>query len=150
LGKVRPWDAFFYITAHFVGGFAGVLVISAVLRESFRQPPVAYVATIPGPLGPSVAFLAETIISFTMMAMVLIATNTKVVARYTGLFAGVLICAFIILEAPFSAMSMNPARSVSSAAPARAWRDIWVYLSAPVLGMFLAAEAYRWARGSHG
>jgi aquaporin Z len=150
LGKVRPWDAFFYITAQFVGGFAGVLIISAVLRESFRQAPVAYVATIPGPLGPPVAFLAETVISFTMMAMVLTATNTKIVARYTGVFAGVLICAFIILEAPLSGMSMNPARSVSSAAPARAWRDIWVYFSAPVLGMFLAAEAYRWARGSHG
>ena len=149
LGKVRPWDAVFYIVAQFVGGAAGVLVTSAVLQERFQQPPVSYVATLPGPFGPSVAFLAETIISFTMMGMVLTVSNTKLLARYTGLFAGALVFAFITLEAPFSGMSMNPARSVSSAAPARAWRALWIYLSAPVLGMFMAAEANRWIRGPH-
>ena len=149
LGKVRPWDAFFYVAAQFLGGIAGVLVVSALLHESFRQPPVAYIATRPGPLGPSVAFLAETVISFTMMAMVLTVSNTKILARYTGFFAGLLVFIFIALEAPFSGMSINPARSVSSAAPARAWRGLWIYLSAPVLGMFMAAEANRWLKGPH-
>lgn len=32
LGKVKPWDAFFYIIAQFIGGLAGVLLVAAVIR----------------------------------------------------------------------------------------------------------------------
>jgi aquaporin Z len=89
------------------------------------------------------------IISFTMMGTVLIVSNSKTLDRYTGLFAGALVFAFITLEAPFSGMSMNPARSLSSAVPARVWSGLWIYLSAPVLGMLVAAEADRLIRGRH-
>lgn len=37
---------------------------------------------------------------------------------------------------------MNPARSLASAIPAGLWTSFWIYLTAPVLGMLLAAEAY--------
>jgi aquaporin Z len=148
LGKVRPWDAVFYIGSQFIGGAAGVLLLAAILRGSFRLPPVFYVATLPGPTGPAVAFLAEGLISFTMMGTILIVSNTRVLARYTGFFAGLLVFTFITLEAPFSGMSMNPARSLSSALPARAWANLWIYFTAPVLGMLLAADATRCVRGT--
>src|ERR1051326_3913307 len=35
LGKIAPWDALFYVIAHFVGGVAGVM-ISRVDRKSTR------------------------------------------------------------------------------------------------------------------
>ena len=41
LGKVRLWDAVFYITAQIVGGLAGVLLVSALLGEYFRRSPVS-------------------------------------------------------------------------------------------------------------
>jgi aquaporin Z len=50
---------------------------------------------------------------------------------------------WIALEAPLSGMSMNPARSFASAAPAGRWGSLWLYLLAPVLGMLTAAEAHR-------
>src|SRR4051812_7229325 len=37
-------------------------------------------------------------------------------------------------------MSMNPARSFSSAAPAHLWSYLWIYFVDPVLGMLTAAE----------
>ena len=147
LGMVRPWDAFFYVSAQVLGGLAGVLLVSAVLRDSFRQPPVLYATTLPGPAGPLVAFLAEAAISFGMMGTILLISNTRTLARYTGLLAGLLVFSFIAFEAPLSGMSMNPARSLSSAAPAHVWDDLWIYFLAPVLGMFLAAEAHRMIRG---
>jgi aquaporin Z len=143
LRKVRPWDAFYYVGAQFLGGLMGVLVVSAILRERFHQPPVSYVATLPGPHGPTVAFLAEGLISFGMMSTILIVSNTKKLARYTGLFAGLTVFTFITLEAPLSGMSMNPARSMASAAPAGDWASLWIYLTAPVLGMLLAADVNR-------
>jgi len=58
-----------------------------------------------------------------------------------------LVFAFITMEAPLSGMSMNPARSMASAAPARDWANLWIYFTAPLLGMFLAADVNRLLRG---
>jgi len=56
---------------------------------------------------------------------------------------GTLLAIYITFEAPFSGMSMNPARSVASAMYANDWSGMWVYLIGPPLGMLLAAGAYR-------
>ncbi len=93
----------------------------------------------------AVAFVAETIITFIQMAVVLNVSNRVNISRYTGLFAGALVATYISIEAPFSGMSMNPARSFGSAAVAQtcqAWRILWIYFIAPPLGMLLAAEVY--------
>ncbi len=142
LGNVRSLDASFYVVAQFLGGLAGVLAVSAILRESFRQPPVHFVTTLPGKAGPAAAFLAEALISFLMMETILVVNNTRI-ASYTGLLAGTLIFLFITFEAPYSGMSMNPARTLSTAVPARTWSGLWVYFLAPVLGMLLAADVNR-------
>lgn len=142
LGKVGIWDGFFYVLAQFTGGLAGVLLASALLGSRISHPSVNYVATVPGTGGPSIAFLAEFVISFALMIVVLIASNTERLARFTGLFAGGLVATYIILEAPLSGMSMNPARTFASAVPAHALTQLWIYFTAPPLGMLLAAELY--------
>lgn len=149
LGKIEPWDAVFYVVAQFVGGLAGVLLVAAVLGRYVADPSVNYVATIPGPSGPGVAFLAEVVISFVLMMVVLVTTNAHRMARFTGLFAGFLVATYIIVEAPLSGMSINPARTFASALPAWLWTAFWVYFTAPPLGMLLAAEIYLRLRGNH-
>ncbi|EKQ66792.1 permease, glycerol uptake facilitator [Leptolyngbyaceae cyanobacterium JSC-12] len=142
LDKVKPVDAFFYIVAQFSGGLVGVLLATKFLGDAIAHPTVNYVVTLPGTGGVGVAFLAELIISFGMMMMILIVSNTSRLARYTGVFAGLLIVAYITLEAPLSGMSMNPARTLASAIPAGNWTAIWIYFTAPLLGMLSAAEFY--------
>lgn len=147
LGKVAGWDAAFYVTAQFVGGVVGVLLAAAVLGQALAAPPVHYVVTRPGPSGAGIAFVAEAVITFLLMSVILAATNTPRLARYTGLFAGTLVAMYITLEAPLSGMSMNPARTFGSALPARIWTALWIYFTAPPLGMLLAAEVYGRCRG---
>ncbi len=142
LGKVGSADAAFYTLAQAAGGLAGVLVAAGLLGESVAHPSVQYVTTMPGPAGTSVAFVAECVISFALMSVVLRASNTARLARLTGLFAGALVATCITVEAPISGMSMNPARSLASAVPAQVWTALWVYFVAPPLGMLLAAEVY--------
>ena len=142
LGKIKPWDAYFYVVAQFAGALAGILLVALVLKSAIGHPSVRYVATVPGAHGLGVAFLAELVISFFLMSVVLLATNSARVARFTGLFAGVLIGTYILVEAPLSGMSMNPARTLASAVPARLWTALWIYFTAPPLGMLLAAEVY--------
>ena len=150
LGKVAPRDALFYVGAQFLGGLAGVLVSALLLGDRIRDSAVNFAVTVPGPAGPGAAFAAEAGISFLMMTMVLISTNTPGVARYTGLFAGALVATYITFESPISGMSMNPARTLASALPAGLFPSLWVYFTAPLLGMLLAADVFVRIKGLRG
>lgn len=147
LGKIKFWDALFYITSQFVGALLGVLLVAAFLSREIADPAVRYVVTVPGPHGPWAAFLAEIIIAFGLISLVLYFSNHHRLDRYTGLFAGLLVATCITLEAPFSGMSMNPARTLGSAVSADVWSSLWIYLTAPPLGMLIAAELYLWRKG---
>jgi len=57
-----------------------------------------------------------------------------------GYFAGLLLLVYITFESPLAGMSLNPARSVASAIPARRWKAMWIYFVAPPLAMLLAAR----------
>lgn len=147
LGKIRGWDALFYIAAQFSGAVVGVFLVAQLLGRQVSDPAVRYVVTTPGPQGPWVALLAEFIIAAGMMSAVLYFSNHHSLAAYTGLFAGLLVATYITIEAPFSGMSMNPARTFGSAVPPMIWDGLWIYLTAPPLGMLFAAELYLWRNG---
>jgi aquaporin Z len=141
LGKVKPWDAVFYVMAQFAGGLAGVLLARLALGDTLAHPAVHYVVTHPGSQGVGAAFLAEVAIAFVLMMTILIVSNSSI-GRWTGLFAGALVASYITFEDPISGMSMNPARSLASALPAMDFSALWIYFTAPPLGMLLAAQAY--------
>jgi aquaporin Z len=137
-GKVSTWNAVFYVAAQCIGGTLGVYIAIALLGQAFASPQVNYVATIPGSAGVLTAFVAELVISGLLMFMVLRASSSTF-AKYTGVFAGILVALFISVEAPLSGMSINPARSLASAIPAHQWNSFWIYIVAPIMGMQLAA-----------
>jgi aquaporin Z len=142
LGKVEPRDAAAYVGAQFVGGFLGIVAATQLLRGLPSHPAINYVATVPGASGPAVAFAAEVVMSFGMMLTVLSTSNTPRLARFTGSFAGILIALFITIEDPLSGMSMNPARTFGPALLAHTVRSLWIYFTAPLVGMLSAAELY--------
>lgn len=142
LGKIQPWDAVFYICAQVAGGILGVSLPSLVMKQAIRHPTVNYVVTVPGRAGVAAAWIGEIVISFGLMLVVLLSANNADSAPYTGILAGLLLAIYITFEAPLSGMSLNPARTIGSALPARQWRAFWVYLTAPICGMLLAAAAY--------
>jgi len=148
LGRVKPWDASFYVAAQFVGGLAGVLLSAAILGPVLADPMVHYVVTVPGP-SLALAFLAEAAMTFAMMTMVLNVTAGPY-AKLTGLFAGALVCSYITFEAPISGMSLNPARTFASALPAMDFGALWLYFLAPPLGMLAAAELHGWLQRPRG
>jgi len=143
LGKVEGADATFYVAAQFAGALAGVVLCAALLPGPVAHPAVNYAATLPGPAGAGAAFLAEMAMTFVLMTVVLTVSNEPRWNRWTGLCAGICVALFITFEAPLSGMSINPARTLGSALPARASNALWIYFVAPPLGMLLAAEARR-------
>ena len=148
LGKIRGWDAMFFIAAQTAGGILGVLVVAAALGSAFTDAPVSYAATMPGPAGPRIAFIAELTISGALMFVILTLSGSARLAPFTGVAAGALVALYISFESPLSGMSMNPARTFASAAPGMLWENFWIYLTAPVLGMLGGAQLFLALRGA--
>ena len=142
LGKVARYDMLFYLVFQLLGGLSGAVLAAAFLSSWVSHPSVHYVVTAPGKAGVLVAFIAETIITFILMTVILNVSNNTRLHRFTGLFAGLLVAAYITFEAPLSGMSMNPARTLASAIPAHYWTAVWIYMTAPIIGMLAAAEVY--------
>jgi aquaporin Z len=140
LGKVGTRDAAFYAAAQALGAVTGLAVSIAFLRDLLAHPAVRYVATVPGAAGAAAAFTCEVALAFGLIWVVLRVSNTASIARFTPLFVGALVAVYIAIAAPISGMSMNPARSFASALAAGLWTAFWIYLTAPLIGMMLAAE----------
>jgi aquaporin Z len=147
LGKVRLWDASFYGIGQFLGAISGIAVAKYVLQGAPAHEAVRYAITVPGVYGTAGAFVGELTISFILMITVLSVTNRGTLARYTPYFAGALVATFLTFEAPLSGMSMNPARTFGSAFQASYWHALWIYFTAPPLGMMAAAEVFLRVRG---
>jgi aquaporin Z len=149
LGKVERWDAAYYVLSQFVGGVLGTLVAFLALGGTLAHREVNFAITRPGMQGIAIAFLAEVFITFLLMTVILNVSNSREFARYTGLAAGMMVMLFITFEAPFSGMSMNPARSFASDFVGMQWQSIWIYFTAPLVGMLTAAEVFVRTRGLH-
>ncbi len=147
LGRIARRDAAGYAGAQFAGGLAGVLAAAALLGPLLAHERVHYAVTRPGAHGPGTAWLAELGMTFVLFTVVLRLSGHPRYARLTGVAVGALVCAYITFEAPLSGMSMNPARTLASAIPARDWTALWVYFTAPPLGMLAAAELHVRTKG---
>ncbi len=92
------------------------------------------------------SWVLEVVLSFFLMFVIL---NVATGAKEKGLMAGVAIGATVALDAlfggPVSGASMNPARSLGPALVSGQWSQLWIYLSAPVVGTALAVPACRLA-----
>jgi aquaporin Z len=139
---MHPLDATFYVIAHFVGGALGVLMARGLLGADLASPSVRYVVTVPGRYGNQGAFFAECFMGLLMMTAVLQSANRARLSRFTWLLVGLLVATYVIAFSPVSGFSLNPARTVSSALFADVWTAMWLYLSAPLIGMLLAASLY--------
>ncbi|OGX88008.1 MIP/aquaporin family protein [Hymenobacter glacialis] len=142
LNKLRAVDAYWYIAAQVGGGVAAALFCTLVLGHYYAHPSVHHVTTQPGPAGVGVAFAAEFLISFVMVAVLLVALHRSRLKNAAGWLLGGLIFLYILLETPYSGMSLNPARSLASAVAAQDYRSLWVYLLAPPIATWLATVLF--------
>jgi aquaporin Z len=121
---------------------AGAILASVALRLLFQGERTGLGVTAPaGPAARSFAF--EVALTFFLMVVILaVSTGSK----EKGLMAGVAVGAVIALEAlfagPVCGASMNPARSLGPAVISGRLAELWIYLTAPVLGAGLAVPAW--------
>src|SRR5262249_45769817 len=142
LRRIYRRDAVCYVVAQFLGAVVGVLLAHQFLGERLSSAPVRYLVTIPGTYGRPTAFIAEFVLSGLLMGIVLYASNHRFLARFSPLLVALLTVFYYTLCASISGFSVNPARTFSSALFAWIWQGIWIYFSAPYLGMLVSAAIY--------
>jgi aquaporin Z len=142
LGKMCKYDAMFFVVFQIIGGTVAVYIMQMLMGNILIEPPVNSAVTVPGKNGVWWALVIELFIAFITMSMVLFTSNNDTLKKYTRIFAGCLVCTWVIVAGPISGFGMNPARSLASALPANTWTAFWLYLFVPFIGMLLAAEFY--------
>lgn len=147
MGKVPTRDAVIYIVAQFLGALIGAY--AAGVAWGPLTTGVHYAATVPGEGYSAVgALAAETIMTFLLVFTIFVCVNKPKVAARTGIIAGALVAMIVMIEAPVSGASLNPARTLGPALMAPTYTDLWVYFAGPIAGALLAVAAYRGQWGS--
>ncbi len=141
-GKMCRYDVMFYIIFQLVGGTAVVFIMQLLLGKTLTALPVNSAVTVPGKYGYAAAAFTELLIAFVTMSMVLFTSHHEKLKKYTRLFAGCLVCTWVIVAGPISGFGMNPARSFASALPANTWTAFWIYVLIPLTGMLSATEVF--------
>lgn len=111
----------------------GAVLASVTLRLMFPEDATLGATRPAGPVLQS--FVLEFILTLMLMFVILsVSTGSK----EKGLLAGVAVGSVIALEAlfagPICGASMNPARSLAPSLVSLRFEDLWIYLTAPVLG----------------
>ncbi|WP_375418561.1 aquaporin [uncultured Hymenobacter sp.] len=143
LGKISRADALWYGLAQAGGGFGSVWLLKTLLFRYYSHPSVHFGTTRPGPDGSLLAFGAEFVISLVLVLVLLLALHSARLHKVAGGLGAALVAIYVIWESPLSGMSLNPLRSLASAAAARDYTGLWVYLLAPPAAMWLAAALFR-------
>ena len=127
-----------YIGSQIAGAFLATLILKFLFPMNHNLG-----ATLP--TGSQMqSFILEVILTFLLMLVIL---NVSQGSKETGLFAGIAIGGTVLLEAmfagPICGASMNPARSLSPAIVSGNIADIWIYITAPILGAILATLTWK-------
>jgi aquaporin Z len=143
MGKVPPRDAVIYVVVQFAGALVGAYA-AGLAWGKLVSAGVQYAATVPGPgYSDAGALAAETAITFLLVFTIFVCINKPRLAPRTGIICGVLVALLVMIEAPVTGTSLNPARTLGPAVLVPLYTSIWVYFVGPIAGALLAVAAYR-------
>ncbi len=138
-----------YMIAQVVGAIAasGVLYFIASGRPGFVAGQFAsngYGALSPGGYGLASALVAEIVLTFVFLTVILGATERRAPVGFAGIAIGLVLTLIHLISIPIDNTSVNPARSTGPAifAGAAALSQLWLFWVAPLVGGGLAGIIY--------
>jgi aquaporin Z len=154
-GRRFEWkDAPGYIAAQVLGGLvaAGLLVVLLKGQPQGYDPSVGGLAAngfgdhSPGHFGFASALIAEVVLTFIFVSVILGATSKKAVAGFAGIPIGLTLTLVHLIGIPITNLSVNPARSTGPAIFVGGWalQQLWLFWVAPIAGALLAGIVGTW------
>ena len=147
LGK----DVVPYILAQVAGAIvgAGILYVIASGKVGFDASASGfaangYDANSPGGYSLMAAVVAELVMTFFFLMVILGATNKRAPQALAGVAIGLALTLIHLVSIPVTNTSVNPARSTGPAIFVGGWaiRQLWLFWLAPIIGAALAGAAY--------
>jgi aquaporin Z len=106
----------------------------------------------PGGYALGSAFVAEVVLTFMFLMIILGATDRRAPAGFAPIAIGLGLTLIHLISIPVTNTSVNPARSTGPALFVGGWAlaQLWLFWVAPLLGAALAGVAYRFVAGDEG
>ena len=152
-GRVPTGDVVPYIIAQVIGGIVGAAVIAAIAtgNADFNLSGSGFAANgfgehSPGGYSLQAALVAEVVLTFFFLMVILGATDSRAPAGFAPIAIGLCLTLIHLISIPVTNTSVNPARSTSQALFVGGWalQQLWVFWVAPVAGGILAGVVHRW------
>ena len=139
-----------YIVAQVLGAIAGAGVLDVIasgkagfdLAGGFASN--GYGLHSPGGYSLLAAFVAEAVLTFFFLMIILGSTDSRAPAGFAPIAIGLGLTLIHLISIPVTNTSVNPARSTGPAIFAGAWAlsQLWLFWVAPILGAALAGMVY--------
>jgi aquaporin Z len=145
-----------YWIAQLVGAVvaAGVLAVIANGAAGFDLVASGFAANgyaehSPGGYSMTAALVAEVVLTFIFLMIILGATDGRAPAGLGPIAIGLGFTVIHLVGIPVTNLSVNPARSTGPALFVGGWAlsQLWLFWVAPIVGAALAGFAYRWMAG---
>lgn len=152
-GRMKFEEAVGYWIAQVLGGILGALTLFVTLSQAPGYKRSTHGLGVDGfdhlsMIGLEVggAFLAEVVLTFLFVLVVLAATSRLGNASLAGVAIGVALTTVHLVGIPLTGTSVNPARSFGPAlfVGGDALRQVWLFVVAPMVGGVFAAVVYRY------
>src|SRR5215208_5730168 len=145
-------DVLPYIGAQVAGAIAGAGILFVIASGKLGFTAGAgfaangYGAYSPGGYSLTSALVAELIMTFFFLIVILGATNKRAPQPMAGLAIGLALTLIHLVTIPVTNTSVNPARSTGPALFAGGWAivQLWLFWVAPILGGAAGGILYRW------
>lgn len=137
-----PWKQVpMYMLAQVLGATLASLTLRILFHEQDNiQPTVTqYKDTTSDLEAVAWEFIVTFILMFTISG---VATDHRASKDVAGVVIGVTVLFNVVISGPITGASMNPARSIGPAVVSGVYKNLWVYIVAPIIGALAAAMVY--------
>ena len=157
VAKRFPWsEVLAYIAVQVLGGIVASGMLFAIASGKSGLAPGAlvgggfaangYAAHSPGGYSMESGILAETLLTFMFLMIILGATDKRAPAGFAPIAIGLGLTLIHLVGIPVTNLSVNPARSTGPAVVVGGWalQQLWLFWVMPILGACIAGLAYPW------
>jgi len=152
-GRIGTFDWIVYVVAQLVGAVLATAAVVAIARGAplFIQDmggdwaANGYAAHSPGGYNLASCLLAESLLTFFFVLVVLGSTSRRAPAQLAGVAIGLCLTAVHLVGIPVTNTSVNPARSTGPALFTGGWAvdQLWLFWIAPLFGGTIAGLTAR-------
>lgn len=136
-----------YVIAQLIGAIAAAGLLYIILTQSGKEiggfASNGYGEFSPEKFSMISAFIAEAILTFMFLLVIIGSTDSRAPAGFAPIAIGLCLSLIHLISIPITNTSVNPARSISQAVfvGGDAISQLWLFIAAPILGAALAGLA---------